>query len=70
MINETVEKYLGEGGFKQMADSMADELNSLMGDGWDAVDAAKKVAKKYKYTVKQVNQAYEDSYGMPPSEFE
>ena len=70
MIDDIVNKYITEGGFKDLSNDIADALNDLLSDGWDAVDATKEVAKKYKVKPKQVNQAYEDSYGMKPSEFD
>lgn len=70
MINETVEKYLGEGAFKDMAIDVADDMNDLLAQNWNSVDVSKEIAKKYKLTVKKVNQAYKDSYGMWPSDYE
>lgn len=64
------EQYLTEGGFKDLSNDIADDLNDLLAQNFDSVDAAKKIAKKYKVTVKQVNQSYNDSYGMWPSDYE
>jgi hypothetical protein len=55
--------YIVEGKMKDMVADAAEDVNDLIQNGYDDVDAFKETAKKYKLSVKQVKTAYNDWYG-------
>ena len=68
-INETVDRLLNEGYYKDQMIDVADDMEALLKKNHDAPHVSKTIAKKYKLTIKQVNQAYNDSYGIWPSDY-